>query len=60
MGAGALPDTPGLGSEVDGTQIEKAHQPCRNMELGARDDVTAMRYLIPGWKFDHKRPCLVR
>ena len=25
-----------------------------------RDDSVAMQYLIPGWKFDNKRPCLVR
>ena len=28
--------------------------------LGARDDAVGMQYLIPGWKFDPKRPCLVR
>ena len=28
--------------------------------LGARDDAAAMQYLSPGWKFDNKRPCLVR
>ncbi len=28
--------------------------------LGARDDAVAMQYLVPGWKFDNKRPCLVR
>jgi glucarate dehydratase len=27
--------------------------------LGARDDAIAMQYLIPSWKFDPKRPCLV-
>jgi glucarate dehydratase len=28
--------------------------------LGARDDAVAMQYLTPGWRFDPKRPCLVR
>jgi glucarate dehydratase len=28
--------------------------------LGARDDAMAMKYLIPGWTFDNKKPCLVR
>jgi glucarate dehydratase len=28
--------------------------------LGARDDAIAMQYLIAGWKFDNKRPSLVR
>ena len=26
----------------------------------ARDDAKGMQYLIPGWKFDPKRPCMVR
>ncbi|MCP6330185.1 hypothetical protein NL460_29025, partial [Klebsiella pneumoniae] len=28
--------------------------------LGARDDALAMQYLVPGWSFNPKRPCLVR
>ena len=28
--------------------------------LGARDDAIAMQYLIPGWKFNNKSPCMVR
>ena len=24
------------------------------------DDAMGMQYLIPGWKFDPKKPCLVR
>jgi glucarate dehydratase len=30
------------------------------MGLGARNDAVAMQFLIPGWGFDAKRPCLVR
>jgi glucarate dehydratase len=30
------------------------------MGLGARDDAAAMQFLVPNWKFDNKRPCLVR
>lgn len=56
----AVPDKPGLGVEVDMVQIEKAHQFYKEMGLGARDDAKAMQYLIPGWKFDNKLPCLVR
>ena len=55
-----VPDKPGLGIELDLDQLEKAHQAYRNMGLGARDDAVAMQYLVPGWKFDNKRPCLVR
>jgi glucarate dehydratase len=55
-----VPDKPGLGVEVDMAQIEKAHKLYLEKGLGARDDAMAMQYLISGWKFDNKRPCLVR
>jgi glucarate dehydratase len=40
--------------------IEKGHALYRSQGLGGRDDAIAMQYLIPGWSFDNKRPCLVR
>ena len=55
-----VPAAPGLGVEVDMAQIQKAHELYRTMSLGGRDDAAAMQFLIPGWKFDAKRPCLVR
>jgi glucarate dehydratase len=55
-----VPKKPGLGIELDELELEKAHQAYKNMGLGARDDAVAMQYLVPGWKFDNKRPCLVR
>ena len=55
-----VPEKPGLGIEIDPTELEKAHQAYRNMGLGARDDAIAMQFLIPGWTFNNKRPCLVR
>jgi len=55
-----VPAKPGLGIEIDMGEVQKAHQAYRNMGLGARDDAVAMQDLIPGWTFDHKRPCLVR
>ncbi|MES1261707.1 MAG: glucarate dehydratase [Acidobacteriota bacterium] len=55
-----VPDKPGLGVEPDIEQIQKAHQLYLGMGLGARNDAVAMQYLIPGWKFDNKAPCLVR
>ncbi|MFP5389958.1 MAG: enolase C-terminal domain-like protein, partial [Gammaproteobacteria bacterium] len=55
-----VPTTPGLGVELDMDAVEQAHQLYLNMGLGARDDAVAMQYLIPGWKFDNKRPCMVR
>jgi glucarate dehydratase len=56
----AVPDRPGLGIEIDRTAIEAAHALYRQHGLGARDDAVAMQFLIPGWTFDDKRPCLVR
>ncbi|MGJ5077776.1 glucarate dehydratase [Bradyrhizobium sp. HKCCYLS3013] len=56
----AVPEQPGLGIEVDRDAIEKAHALYKSHGLGARDDAVAMQYLIPGWTFDDKRPCLVR
>lgn len=55
-----VPDKPGLGVEIDMDQIEKAHELYKKEGLGARNDAIAMQYLIPGWKFDAKKPCLVR
>jgi glucarate dehydratase len=56
----ALTGKPGLGIEVDRAQVEKAHQLYVDQKLGARDDAKGMQFLIPGWKFDPKRPALVR
>lgn len=55
-----LPKKPGLGIEIDRGQIEKAHRLYVEKDLGARDDAKGMQYLIPDWKFDKKKPCLVR
>jgi glucarate dehydratase len=55
-----VPKKPGLGVELDMVEVEKAHQLYLKHGLGARDDAAAMQYLIPGWKFDNKRPCMVR
>ncbi len=53
-------DVPGLGIEIDRDALMKAHQLYVDNNLGTRDDSIAMQYLIPGWKFDGKRPCMVR
>jgi glucarate dehydratase len=55
-----VPAKPGLGIEIDMAELEKAHQAYKNMGLGARDDAVAMQFLVPGWTYDNKRPCLVR
>jgi glucarate dehydratase len=54
-----VPDRPGLGIEIDMEQVARAHSLYNTMGLGARDDTKAMQFLVPGWKFNPKRPCLV-
>jgi len=56
----AVPDRPGLGIEIDREKIAAAHALYKQHGLGARDDALAMQFLIPGWSFEDKRPCLVR
>jgi glucarate dehydratase len=55
-----VPERPGLGVELDMERVEAAHQLYLEHGLGARDDATAMQYLVPDWRFDNKQPCLVR
>ncbi len=56
----AVSDKPGLGVELDMDQVMKAHELHKKLSTGARNDAMAMQYLIPGWKFDRKRPCMIR
>ncbi|WP_374282582.1 enolase C-terminal domain-like protein [Novosphingobium sp.] len=56
----AVPARPGLGIELDEDALARAHALYLEHGLGARDDAMGMQYLIPGWTFDPKRPCLVR
>jgi glucarate dehydratase len=55
-----LPDKPGLGIEPDMDRIKEANRLYTEHCLGARNDALAMQFLIPGWKFDPKRPSMVR
>jgi len=55
-----VPEQPGLGVELDMDQVMKAHELYKGMGLGARDDAQGMQFLVPDWKFDPKKPCLVR
>ena len=59
-GSVAVPTTPGLGVELDRERLAEAHALYVEHGLGQRDDAVAMQYLVPGWSFDPKRPCLVR
>jgi len=56
----ALGDRPGLGIEIDMEAIEAANKLYTAEGLGGRDDGAGMQYLIPDWRFDNKRPCMVR
>ena len=58
-GAIDLPERSGLGIELDEERIEAAHSLYQQRALGDRDDHVSMQYLVPGWTFDPKRPCLV-
>jgi glucarate dehydratase len=55
-----VPKRGGLGVEIDMAEVQKAHDIYNSLDLGARNDALAMQFLIPGWKFDPKKPCLVR
>jgi glucarate dehydratase len=55
-----VPERAGLGVDLDFDAIERAHVLYEREALGARDDAIAMQCLIDNWKFDPKRPCLVR
>jgi glucarate dehydratase len=55
-----VPAKPGLGVELDMDAVMKAHALYQQHGLGARDDAVAMQYLMPGWTFNPKMPCMVR
>jgi glucarate dehydratase len=59
-GAIEVPTAPGLGVQLDHAKVAAAHELYLEHGLGARDDGVAMQYLVPGWTFDPKRPCLMR
>ena len=59
-GAVAVPTAPGLGIRIDRDRVAAAHELYLEHGLGVRDDGVAMQYLVSGWTFDPKRPCLVR
>ena len=50
----------GLGVTLDVKRLEEAHQLYTRLSYHDRNDAVAMQYLIPDWKFDSKKPALVR
>jgi glucarate dehydratase len=59
-GAIEVPKRFGLGVECDMARIDEAHRLYQRIGSGGRDDSVAMQFLIPDWRFDPKRPSLVR
>ena len=55
-----IPERPGLGIEPDMDKIMQAHELYKKLPSGDRDDNRGMQCLIPGWKFDSRKPSLVR
>ncbi len=53
-------DRPGLGIEIDRDAVVRAAALYKMLLSGDRDDAMAMQYLIPGWRFDSKKPSMVR
>src|SRR5471030_1783674 len=56
----SVSERPGLGVDIDMDAVAHAHELYKGMGLGARNDSVAMQFLMSGWKFDTKRPSLVR
>lgn len=55
-----IPDAPGFGFSPNMKAIEEAHKLYKTLPYGDRRDGDGMQHLIPGWKFDSKKPCMVR
>lgn len=55
-----VPEGPGLGVRLNMERVMEANALYNKLPSHDRDDAMAMQYLIPGWKYDHKKPCLVR
>jgi len=55
-----VPDKPGLGVTINMERVMEANALYNSLSSHDRDDALAMQYLIPGWKYDCKKPALVR
>lgn len=55
-----VPEKPGMGVTIDMERVMEANALYNRLPSHDRDDAVAMQYLIPGWKFDSKKPALVR
>ena len=55
-----VPEGPGLGVHLNMDRVMAANALYQRLPSHDRNDAAAMQYLIPGWTYDHKKPCLVR
>ena len=55
-----VPKKPGMGVSIDMDRVMEANKLYEKLPSHDRDDAIAMQYLIPGWKYNSKRPALVR
>ncbi|WP_150309311.1 enolase C-terminal domain-like protein [Planctomonas psychrotolerans] len=55
-----VPKRPGLGIDLDRAALDAASALYAEHGLGHRDDSVGMQYLLPDWRFDPKRPSMVR
>jgi glucarate dehydratase len=55
-----VPTSPGLGVTIDEDALAEAAELYVRNALGGRDDAAAMRKLVADWKFEAKRPAMVR
>ena len=55
-----VPDKPGLGVTLNMKRVEEANKLYNTLTSHDRDDAMAMQYLIKDWKYDSKKPCLIR
>lgn len=55
-----VPKQAGLGVTIDMDKVIAANKLYNQLPNHDRNDAEAMQYLIPNWKFDSKRPALVR
>ncbi len=55
-----VPQRPGMGVTIDMEKVMEANALYNKLPSHDRDDAMAMQYLIPYWKYDCKKPVLVR
>ena len=56
----SIPKKPGLGLTPNMDKIRAAHEYYLTLANTERDDALGMRFYYPDWKYDSKRPCMVR